>query len=93
MTLSIMTIGLIGFLTLFYIIGTSLTSNKGFKVYQLEQKVDELKGKNENLEIEASKLRAIEKLESSLKKEDSQFVPVTKVSSIVIPNEEVAVSQ
>lgn len=91
LSLSVITICLIGFLALFYIIGTSLTSNKGFEVYKLEQKAEQLKHENKSLEIKASKLRSLEHLESSLNKGDDVFIPVRAVSAVKITPEEVAV--
>ncbi len=92
LSLSVMTICLIGFLALFYIIGTSMTSSKGFEAYQLEQQADELIEQNKALEIEASKLRAIDHLETSLNDSEEVFVPVTKVTTVRLPSKEVAVS-
>jgi hypothetical protein len=92
-SLSIMTIGMIGFLALFYIIETSITSSEGFKVHQLEERTQELRDENQKLEVEASKLRALDRLEESLKTSDTQFVPVTKVTTVRLPEDAVAVSQ
>ncbi len=91
LSLSVLTICLIGFLALFYIIGTSLTSNKGFEVYKLEQKADQLKHENKALKIKASELRSLDHLESSLDQKKDVFVPVKQVSAIQILPEEVAV--
>lgn len=89
MTLSVLTIGLVGFLTLFYIIETSMTSSEGFKIHQFEQRINELQDKNQQLETEASKLRALDHLENKLDKSSQQFVPVTQVTSIKLPHDTV----
>src|SRR3990172_6830964 len=86
LTLSVLTIGLVGFLTLFYIIETSMTASEGFKIHQYEQRINELNEKNQQLEVEASKLRALDHLEKKLDKSSVQFVPVTQVSTLKLPH-------
>jgi hypothetical protein len=92
MTLSILTIILIGFLSLFFIISTTTTSAQGFQLHSLEQRALDLREQNQRLEVEASKLRALDKLEQTLKDNKTTFVPVSKVSTIRLPEEAVAVT-
>ncbi len=89
LSLGVLTVGLVGFLTLFYIIETSMTSSEGFKIHTYEQQVNDLQDKNQQLEVEASKLRALDHLEEKLDKSTLQFVPVTQVSTVKLPHDTV----
>jgi hypothetical protein len=91
-TLTVMTVGLVGLLALFFIMSTTATSAEGFDLHAKEQQADELKEQNEQLEVDLSKLRSIDRLENSLKESKLNFVPVTKVSTIRISDEALAAS-
>lgn len=91
MTLSIVTIGLIGFMTLFYVVQASVGANESFQVHTLEQQSSDLKDQNRQLEVEASKLRSLDGLEKNLKSDQSSFVPARPVASITLPTDDVAV--
>ncbi|MFO0705007.1 MAG: hypothetical protein U0517_03550 [Candidatus Andersenbacteria bacterium] len=89
-TLTIVTVGLVGILALFFIMSTSTTSAEGFDLHTKEQQADQLREQNEQLEVDLSKLRSIDRLENSLKDSQLNFVPVTKVSTIRLSDETLA---
>jgi hypothetical protein len=91
MTLSVVTVGLIGFMTLFYVVQASVGASESFEIHQLEQQSADLKDDNRRLELEASKLRALDSLEANLKDQKSSFVPAHPVASVQLPPEDVAV--
>ena len=91
MTLSVVTVALIGFMTLFYVVQASVGASESFQIHQLEQKSSDLKDDNRKLELEASKLRALDNLESDLKDQHSSFVPAHPIASVQLPSDDVAV--
>lgn len=91
LTLSVVTVGLIGFMTLFYVVQASVGADESFQVHTLEQRSEELRNQNRRLEVEASKLRALDSLERDLKDERSSYVPARPVASVVLPGDDVAV--
>jgi hypothetical protein len=91
MTLSVVTVGLIGFMTLFYVVQASVGANESFQVHTLEQRSEELKDDNRRLEVEASKLRALDSLERELKDERSSYQTARPVASVQLPADDVAV--
>jgi|GEM_PF-2061288 len=91
-TLTILTVAFVGLLALFFIMSTTSTSAEGFELHSLEQRADELSEQNEQLEVDLSKLRSLDRLEKSIDESHLNFVPVTKVSSIRISDEALAAS-
>lgn len=91
-TLSIMTIALVGFLALFFIVSTTSTSAEGFELHQLEERADKLEDQNQTLEVELSKLQSLDHLEKSIEDSHINFVPVTKVTTIRLTDDSVAVT-
>jgi len=89
-TLTIMTVGLVGILALFFIVSTTATSAEGFELHSLEQQAKELRDENQRLEVDLSKLRSLDRLEKSIDESKLNFVPVTKVTSIRISDEALA---
>ncbi|MFH0831142.1 MAG: hypothetical protein V1895_03725 [Parcubacteria group bacterium] len=92
-TLTILTVALVGLLALFFIISTTSTSAEGFELHSLEQRADELHEQNQQLEVDLSKLRSLDRLEQRLNTGNLNFVPVTKVTTLRLPDGSVAVSQ
>lgn len=91
-TLSVMTIILVGFLALFFIISTTSTSAEGFELHQMEDRIVELRENNQKLEVELSKLRSLDHLEQSLNESHLNFIPVGQVTAIRLPEDAVAVT-
>lgn len=91
LTLSVVTVGLIGFMTLFYVVQASVGADESFQVHTLELRSVELQNQNRRLEVEASKLRALDSLERDLKDQRSSYVPARPVASVILPGDDVAV--
>lgn len=62
--LAIATIILICLISFLFLFQVFQSSTEGYKISDLEKKVEELKEKNKQLEIEAAKLRSLEHIES-----------------------------
>jgi len=92
MTLSIMTIAIIGFMALFYVVQASMSSEDAFQIHSLEAQGEELREKNRALETEASQLRALDSIEHKLQSSQRSFVPVSDVITLTLPDEAVAVA-
>jgi len=91
LTLSVVTVALIGFMTLFYVVQASVGADESFQVHTLELRSEELQNQNRRLEVEASKLRALDSLERDLKDQRSSYVPARPVASVILPGDDVAV--
>lgn len=90
-TLTILTVALVGLLALFFIVSTTSTSAEGFELHSLEQRADELREQNQQLEVDLSKLRSLDRLEGQLKDSSLNFIPVSKVTTVRLPDDSVAV--
>jgi len=70
-------VGLIILLGLFYIVEINNLSTQGFKIKDLEAKINQLKAENQALELQAAELQSSNKLQSRI--EELNMTTVAKV--------------
>ena len=64
-SLNFLTISIISLLALFYLIQSQQAATKGYAIRELEKQKEEVVTQNEELQIEAAKLRSVENIKNT----------------------------
>jgi hypothetical protein len=73
----LVTLGLLVFLVVFYLVQTNSVATKGYEIKELGKQVESLKQSSRKLEVEAAELQSIKKFEQNFPA--NSFVAVEKI--------------